>query len=148
MKTAAYRYERAAVGIVRELIASGFWLRVADTDRLQVEPGSRLTLEQRQLLAQHKTEVLALLRDCDDGVFRRHLLFHRQFRAAAAGQLPCFVFEPDVPYAPGVCFSCGDPNNRPNFGRCRRCSLAWRLACDLPIPADLAAAIDGAKKVA
>ena len=31
------------------------------------------------------------------------------------------------------------------FGRCWRCSLAWRLACELPVSAEVGAAYDSAR---
>ncbi len=43
-------------------------------------------------------------------------------------QVPAFIFRLGTPYLQGICFSCGDPLPRPRFGRCWRCSLAWRLA--------------------
>ena len=46
------------------------------------------------------------------------------------------------------CFSCGAALPEPRYGRCRRCSLAWRLAVGVPIPAEWAAAYDGARVVA
>src|ERR1700722_4532381 len=43
--------------------------------------------------------------------------------------IPALLFRADVPYVSGRCFSCGEETGRPAFGRCWRCSLAWRLAC-------------------
>ncbi len=54
-------------------------------------------------------------------------------------------FRPGVPYVPGSCFSCGDALAALRFGRCWRCSLAWRLAVRLPVPADLAVVLDDVK---
>jgi hypothetical protein len=51
----------------------------------------------------------------------------------------------DVPYVRAACFSCGDSLPEPRFSRCWRCSLAWRLACRLPVSTELAAAMDAAR---
>jgi len=45
----------------------------------------------------------------------------------------------------GICFSCASSSSIPEFGRC---SLAWRLAIQVPIAADLAAVYDTTKVVA
>jgi len=50
-----------------------------------------------------------------------------------------------LPKGQGQCFSCGDALERAGFGRCWRCSLAWRLACRVTMPALLAAALDDAR---
>lgn len=81
----------------------------------------------------------------DDGVKTRLDAFRRQFEATLAPAVPAFLFRPGVSYQAGVCFSCGDSLPSPRFGRCWRCSLAWRLACRLPLPAELAAALDAAR---
>ncbi len=62
--------------------------------------------------------------------------------------LPTLVFQAGVPYVKARCFSCGDPTGEPGYGRCWRCSLAWRLAAGVPLPAAQAAVYDGARVVA
>jgi hypothetical protein len=95
--------------------------------------------------AAHKDAIKTLLRCCDEGVVARRDSFRAQFDAAPVEIIPALLFRADVPYVSGRCFSCGEETGRPAFGRCWRCSLAWRLACRLPIPADLGAAMDTAK---
>lgn len=62
--------------------------------------------------------------------------------ATPAPALPVFLFRPDVPYAPGVCFSCADALPESRYARCWRCSLAWRLVSGVPVSADEAAALE------
>ena len=83
----------------------------------------------------------------DPAVAERREAFHAQLEARVAPRTPTFMLRPDLPYVPGRCFSCGDAFPAMRFGRCWRCSVAWRLACNLPIPADLAKAIDDAKVI-
>ena len=141
-------FESPALLLLVELEHAGFQLRLSSGDRIQVEPGSKLTDAQRRFLTDYKVAIVMLLRCCDDGVVDRRDAFRAQLEVTAPQMTPAFLFRPDVPYVAGRCFSCGEVNGRATFGRCWRCSLAWRLACRLPIPADLAAVIDSARKVA
>ena len=59
--------------------------------------------------------------------------------------VPALLFRSGVPYVEGRCFSCGDALQRFRVGRCWRCSLAWRLACRVAMPAPLADALDAAR---
>jgi hypothetical protein len=86
-----------------------------------------------------------LLRTCDAGVQDRREVFAKQLTLTPAPRVPMFIFRANVPYRQGTCFSCGDRLSEVRFGRCWRCSLAWRLACRLPMTADLAAALDAAR---
>jgi hypothetical protein len=129
------------------LEAEGFRFSTAG-GRLRVRPTTRLTPELRDRLHRERDALLVLLRICDDGVQRRREAFVATLAAETAAVLPALVFTPDVPYVAGKCFSCAQPNDRPTFGRCWRCALAWRLALGLPISSDFAAAYDAAKRVA
>lgn len=137
-----------AVPLLVELEQQGFSLQVTADGRLRVEPGSRLSDQQRQLLAAHRDAAVLLLRTCDAGVVARREAFRAQLEADASAIVPAFVFRPDAPYAAGVCFSCADSNGSNQYGRCWRCALAWRLACRVPIDPALAVIIDAAKRVA
>jgi len=141
-------FDSPAVPLLVTLESEGFRMRLAADNRLQVEPGSRLTPVQRRLLVEHKPTVVMLLRCCDEGVADRREVFRAQLDATPPPTIPAFLYRSDVPYVEGRCFSCGDQTGRPSFGRCWRCSLAWRLACRLAISADLAIVIDGARQVA
>src|SRR5207237_1174686 len=100
-------FDSPALPLLVELEQAGFQLRVAPEGRLQIEPGSKLTADQRRLLVEHKAAVTLLLRCCDAGVVERRDAFRRQLEVAAPPTIPAFLFRP-VPYVPGRCFSCGD----------------------------------------
>jgi hypothetical protein len=110
---------------------------------LRIRPASRITAAQPTRIRAHCDTLKRLLDEVDE----RRERFRQQLEASAAPVVPAFLFKP-VPYVASVCFSCGDANGRATFGRCWRCSLAWRLACRLAIPANLAAAIDDARQLA
>ena len=57
-------------------------------------------------------------------------------------------FTAGVTYRQSTCFSCAARLQKARFGRCWRCSLAWRLAYRLPVPEELAVAHDEASVVA
>ena len=136
-----------ALPLLLRLEAEGFDV-VAEGDRLRVRPPARLTPELVTALREHKADLLMLLRCCDAGVQARRDVFEYQYERTPAPGVPMFLFRPSLPYAPGVCFSCGDGLQPPfRFGRCWRCSLAWRLAYRLPITPELATSIDEARRV-
>jgi hypothetical protein len=113
--------------------------------KLVVEPASRLTPQQRAAVLAYARELALLVRCLDPGVVERRDLFRRQLETTPPPRVPTFLFRPDVPYVQAACFSCGDPLPEPCFSRCWRCSLAWRLACRLPVSTELAAAMDAAR---
>jgi hypothetical protein len=137
--------ESQALSLLRQLKAEGFEFQVAEPNILRVRPVDRVTPELRADLQRHKPALLMLIRIDDAGVQERRDVFARQLAATRAPQLPAFLYRPDVPYVKGMCFSCHDPLPEPRFGRCWRCSLAWRLTADVPIDVDLAAALDVAR---
>ena len=132
-----------AVAVLCGLEHAGLDLAVVG-GRLRVWPVERLTAEDERLIQTHRNELVTLVRICDDGVQERLAVFKQQCREAQPGTLPAFMFR-RTPYAKGVCFSCGAALQRPEFDRCLRCSLAWRMAAGVPIPADRAAIYDGAR---
>jgi len=73
----------------------------------------------------------------DAGVQERLEAFAWQLETAPAGVLvPPFVFR-DAPYVKGHCHACGEALERARWGSCWRCSVARRLVCGAPVPADL-----------
>ena len=134
-----------AVAILCELEHDGFRVELTADGVLSIAPRSRLTSDRMTAIAGCKDPLKLLLRCCDAGVVERRDAFRLQLEAAPAPCVPAFLFKPGLPYVAGSCFSCGDGLPELRFGRCWRCSLAWRLACRLPVPADLASALDGAR---
>jgi hypothetical protein len=123
-----------ALSVLLQLEAAGARFRL-EGDQVFVSPRGVLTLEQREVIGQHREAVRVLVAVAtDQGVQDRRDLFAQQLAAAPAPTVPAFLFRPDVPYVRGRCFSCGDALETARFGRCWRCSLAWRLACRLSIP--------------
>ena len=114
-------------------------------DRLRVRQTARLTPELLAEMRQHKPALLLLIRCCDDSMQARREMFARQLAALPPPRCPAFLFVSDLPYVAGRCFSCGDGLERPRFGRCWRCALAWRLAARVPISTELADVLDAAK---
>jgi hypothetical protein len=138
-------FQSPAVAILCGLEHDGFTVELTADGVLSIAPRSRLTPERMQAIAACKDALKQLLRGCDAGVTDRVAEFRRQLAAVPAPRCPAFLFRSDVAYVRGVCFSCGDALPEPRFSRCWRCSLAWRLASRLPVPADLAAALDVAR---
>ena len=136
-----------AVAVLCGLEDAGLDLVVV-AGRLRVSPVERLTSEHERVIQEHRDELVALVRICDAGVQERLVAFKRQLAKAPKGTTPDFVFRRGTAYAKGVCFSCGAALPVPEFGRCWRCSLAWRMAAGVPIPAEQAAAYDEARVVA
>src|SRR5438876_599640 len=124
--------ESPALPLLIELEANGFRFRL-EGERLLVRPVERLTPEQRRLLHQERAGVVMLVRICDAGVQDRREAFRQQLEATSPPETPAFLFRAGMSYTAGICFSCGDSLPEPRFGRCWRCSLAWRLACRLSI---------------
>lgn len=141
-------FESPALGILCQLETEGFRLELMANGAISIAPRSRLTPERMQAIEACSDAVRVLVRCCDAGVADRRDLFRAQLDVAPPGRLPAFVFKPDIAYTAGACFSCGDPLPVATSGRCWRCSLAWRLAVRVPIPAALADAFDAAKVLA
>ena len=140
-------FDGPGLPLLIELEQCGFNLAV-QYGELWVRPVNRLTASQQSKIQQHRDELVTLVRICDDGVQGRLAAFKLQLREPPEGSTPDFVFRPGTAYAAGVCFSCGAALSEPRFGRCWRCSLAWRMAAGVPVSAELAAAHDGARVVA
>lgn len=134
-----------AMAILCDLKRDGFRVELVPDDAIVITPKSRLTPDRRQQVIDHKAGIKALLRRLDIGVQDRLDEFRRQLAVVPAPRCPAFLFRSDVSYVRGVCFSCGDALPEPRFGRCWRCSVAWRLCCRLAVSADLAAALDSAR---
>jgi hypothetical protein len=100
-----------------------------------------------QRIVAYKDALKRLLQPCDDGVIARREAFAQQLARTPAPRVPTFLFRPNIVYAAGICFSCGDDLSSVVFGRCWRCALAWRLACGVRLSQDLASALDQSKVV-
>ena len=134
-----------ALPLLLELEASGARFRV-DGEQVLVSPRGLLTTEQREVFRHHQLAVRALVSILTDvGVQDRAAEFRGQLEQTPTPRAPAFVFKVNISYVKGTCFSCADRLPELRFGRCWRCSLAWRLACRLHIPALLAEALDAAK---
>ena len=139
-------FNSSAKAVLSDLKHAGLDMAVVD-GRLRVWPVERLTAQHEHLIQQHRDELVALVRSCDQGVQERVAVYRAQLEADPTTIGP-FLFTAGVPYGRGVCFSCGDFLPDACFGRCWRCSLGWRLAYGLAVPAELAAAYDEARVVA
>jgi hypothetical protein len=137
-----------ALPLLLALEARGIHVELTADSRLIVEPASRLTADEEAALRAHARELAWLLRLCDRGVQERREAFAAQLAHTPPPGVPAFLFRPEVPYVKGTCFSCGVVLRSLVFARCWRCSLAYRLACGLSIPADLIIAMDAARVVA
>jgi hypothetical protein len=127
-------FDSTALPLLLALEARGIHVELTADGRLIVEPASRLRPTTR--------------RRCDREVQERREAFAAQLAHTPPPGVPAFLFCPDVPYVKGTCFSCGVVLRSLVFARCWRCSLAYRLACGLSIPADLIVAMDAARVVA
>lgn len=134
----------SAVAVLCNLEGTGLDLAVVN-GRLRVWPVDRLTPAHAQLIQQHRDALVTLVRICDAGVQERLASFHHQLAKAPEDSTPAFVFQPGVPYTKGICFSCGAPFPELRYGRCWRCSWAWRMAVGVSIPALFGTAHDTAR---
>ena len=135
-----------AVGILCDLERDGFRVELTADGVLSIAPRSRLTSDRMTAIAGCKDALKVLISIATDaGVHERRDAFRVQLDAVPAPCVPAFLFKTGIVYVAGVCFSCGATLPELKFSRCWRCSLAWRLACRLPVPTDLAAALDSAR---
>ena len=134
-----------ALAVLVELDAKGVQFRLFDgVVRFRRHHGS-LTDAHRRVLADNVDAVKALVvMLCDTGLISRRRRFELMFAQAAPGTLPTNVFQIGIPYAAGICFSCGHTLPKPEFGRCWRCALAWRIAWR-SLPAPIVSAADEAR---
>ena len=135
-----------AIGILHALEKDGFRVELTADNVIRIAPKSRLTTARMTEIAAHKTDIKTLIRACDQGVRDRVEVFRAQLEAP--GTVGPFLFTAGVPYTKAICFSSGAALLEPRYGRCRRCSLAWRMAVRVPMPAESAAAYDGARVMA
>ena len=117
-----------AVDLLLRLAAQGVEFRRAGDD-LFFRPADAIPGD---LLPQIRAAKPTLLELLDDEVQARLDAFRRDLAKTPPPRTPAFVFRRGVPYDVGVCFSCGDGLPEARFGRCWRCSLAWRLAAQVP----------------
>ena len=143
--TGAALLESSAVRVLAELKRLDCRVAFDAEGRLHVAPKSRIPVPLLSELTKVAGDLKQLVRICDDGTQQRIAVFRRQLADTPAPQVPAFLFQPGVPYVKGHCFSCGAKLAEDRFGRCVRCSLAWRLAAGVDLPAELAAAVDEAR---
>jgi hypothetical protein len=136
-----------ALAIFCELERDGFAVQLEPGERIVITPGSRLTPDRMVAIVAHKLDLKLLLRYYDAGVSTRRAVMRKQIEGATPCSGWMLLYRRDVPYVPGICFSCGDSLANGRFGRCWRCSLAWRLAAGVPVPAAIADALDAARLV-
>ena len=139
-------FDGPGLPLLLDLEAHGFDLAVRRGE-LWIKLVERLSPEQRTHVRQHRDALVTLVRCCDDGVQERLVVFRQQRQEVPTGTMPAFVFQAG-PYAKGVCFSCGAALSVAQFGRCWRCSLAWRMAAGVSIPVERATVYDEARVVA
>ena len=139
-------FDGPGLSLLRELDQGGVDLAVRGGE-LWARPFDHLTPEQRKGIHRYRAELITLVRCRDDGVQRRVEVYRAQIETDPNVRGP-FLYVSGVAYVRGVCFSCAASLAAPAFGRCWRCSLAWRMAAEVPIPAEHAAAYDGVRVVA
>jgi hypothetical protein len=135
------------LSLLIELQAAGVEFRMCSgAVQFRRHGGSSLTDIERQQLAEYADAVPTLIiMLADDGLRARRRQFELMFAEALPGTLPTNVVRRGIPYAIGVCFSCGAALPKPQFGRCWRCALAWRIAWRYPLPASVVSAADEAR---
>ena len=127
-------FDGPGLPLLLELEQGGFDLAVR-CGKLWVRPVNQLTSEQQAKIQQHRDELVTLVRICDAGVQERMAVYRGQL-ADHPGTAGPFIYKAGVPYTKAVCFSCAAALPEPRCGRCWRCSLAWRMAAGVPLPAD------------
>jgi hypothetical protein len=142
---AATVVDSPAVRIMSDLHRAGFHVALRADGVLSIAPRSRLSPERMHMILRCKDEMKRVLRACDEQVLARRDAFAEQLARTPAPSVPAFLFKTGIPYVKGTCFSCGDRLEECAFGRCWRCSLAWRLVCRAPVPSELADAWDDAR---
>lgn len=134
-----------ALPLFLELEAAGLVVVTTATGTLRIGPADRLTPAHVTAIGQHRDALKTLALICEDGVQARWTVFVARLAQAEVPLVPTLIYRPDVPYVAGQCFSCGDPNGRTTFGRCWRCTLAWRLAVRTSVPTSIATVYDEAR---
>ncbi len=137
-----------ALGLLLDLEHDGFSVDLSDDGVLRIRPRDRLSPDRVAEILRHKDALRLLVRSVDAGVEARVEAFKTQLTTTSAPAIPAFLLQPNVPYVRGVCFSCGERLPHPKFGRCWRCSVAWRLAAGIRLDVELARGRDEAKTIA
>ena len=114
----------SAVAVLCALEEDGFDLEAVN-GRLRVSPAHQLTARHRAAIRRYREPLVVLVLSCDPGVLSRRTLFKRQW---IVGRATIFLVCPNLGWQKGRCFSCADDLNAQRYGRCWRCSLAWRWA--------------------
>lgn len=134
-----------ALSILLRLESDGLRVSLRDDDTITASPRSRLSADQCNQLYHYRDHLRSLLKICDSGVQERLGEFKKQLAARRDATLPSLLFRPGQPYVKGLCFSCGEHLAEVRYGRCWRCSYAWRLAAGIAINPTTAQALDEAR---
>lgn len=155
--------ESPAVGLLLDLERDSFRVEVTEADTIRVSPADKLDSDRLEAIRRDKSDLLALVRLCDDGVQERLIAYRTQLADALPPRVPAFLFRDGVLAATRVCCSCGDalppPERRTvtctrtdwssiqvelreRYGRCWRCLFAFRVAVGADLPVAVANARD------
>jgi hypothetical protein len=117
--------------LIEELRSRGVVVE-ASGDRLRVDaPKGVVTEELREALAEHKTEVMALITITEEEIAWRVAAMLPQI--PDSGPFPFLVARKDFDCVPNSCHSCGDPlNDNPGY-ICGPCSRAKHRALEIAI---------------
>ncbi len=137
-----------ALGLLLDLEHDGFSVELGDDGVLRIRPRDRLSPDRLAEILRHKDALRVLVRSVDAGVEARVEVFKAQLATTPAPAMPAFLFKPNVPYIRGICFACGERLPHLKFGRCWRCSVAWRLAACIRLDVELVRGRDEAKTIA
>ena len=106
--------------IVGKLRQRGILVAPSGDGRLRYRPREALSEADREVLAQHRTAILALFKT--DPIGWRAAVMATQVRRT--GAFPLLLARPGIRFAPGSCCSCGDLLDRDERHRCRPCLVA------------------------
>ena len=120
-----------AAKLIEELRSRGVVVEAAG-DRLRVDaPKGAVTPELREALAEHKTEVMALITITEEEIAWRVAAMLEQI--PASGPFPFLVARKDVVTSPNSCHSCGDLLKDCAGYVCGPCSRAKHRALEIAL---------------
>jgi hypothetical protein len=120
-----------AAKLIEELGSRGVMVEAAG-DRLRVDaPKGAVTPELREALAEHKTEVIALITIKEEEIAWRVGAMLEQI--PASGPFPFLVARKDFDCAPNCCHSCGNSLDDDQGYVCEPCSRAKHRALEIAL---------------
>ena len=161
-------FESPALAVLLDMERDHCRVEVTDDNTIRISPPDRIDGDRLAMVRRYKSQLVQLIRMCDEGVQARHTAYRGQLKAEPAPCIPAFLFRAEVPYQAGVCFSCGvrlppadvrtvtctrtdgtsvNVTLTERYGRCWRCAFAFRLAVGGELPSAIAHARDEAKLV-